>query len=77
MHALVSLMFKEYSIFKVSVSQNLAKESNSFMDVNLHDIHSYILSPAITEYLSGTALGWDNITEREPSTLVLKEISGA
>lgn len=77
MHALVSLRSKDYSVFKVSMNQNkLAGESNSFMDVNIHEIHSYIFSPDITEYLPGTALGWDNISERESSTLVLKDVTG-
>lgn len=70
-------MSKDCAIFKVSMNQNkVAEESNSFMGVNIHEINSYILLPDITEYLPGTALGWNSIPERESSTLVLEEIPG-
>lgn len=73
-------MSKDYAIFKASMNQNkLAGESNSFLGVDIHEIHeihSYILLPDITEYLPGIALGWDDIGERESSTPVLKEIPG-
>lgn len=52
-------------IFKVFMNQNkVERESNSFLGVNIHEIHSYILLPDITGCLPGTALGWGNIAER-------------
>lgn len=46
------------------------------MDINIHVVCSYICLPDITEQVPGTALGWGNGGEREPSTLVLKEFPG-